>query len=141
MRTAQGVSETRVNALLARVARAVPAALTSRLGDEFQPCCRLQRLGIEAADFRHAADVERDQQPVAGDAGRHNARALRQRRGDINGLHASIAAEKLVADGEQHRAETDSRGQARNQHHPAHALNQGCLLRRRFWRIRFSHDE
>src|SRR5215470_15074528 len=68
------------------------------LGREPQSPSLAQRAQVESADLDRATDVERDRDAILGNRGRHDARALRQQRGDLGRRHASLRLENAIAD-------------------------------------------
>src|SRR3954447_27040072 len=82
-----------------RMRRVPRPSLALRLICEFQLSGRPQGVGIEGADLGDAADVERDHEPVAGDAARDDFGALRQGGNDVACRlgRPSLRLEKAVA--------------------------------------------
>ncbi len=106
-----------------------------RLVGEFQPSGGLQGAGVEGADFGGSADVQGDDQAVAGDPCGHDFGAPRQGGGQVGGGATSLALEKAVADGDEHRRDADAGGQPSDQHHAADF----CRHQRGLFRIRVGH--
>jgi 23S rRNA pseudouridine1911/1915/1917 synthase len=111
----------------------------SRFVGEFQPPRRFQGPRVEGADFDHAAYIQRHHEAVAGDGGGDDAGAFRQHGCGIGGHGAIPAAEKAVADGDQHGGDGQRRGKACDQHHPPHPREQRGLLGGRFGDNGFGH--
>ncbi len=103
-----------------------------RLVGEAHPAFGAQRAGVVGADFDRAADVERDDDALAGDSGRDHASTLGQWRRHLDhppvrsakvagaGRWASPAAENAIADDCDDDRDAEHRGGTGNQHQPAH---------------------
>ena len=97
-----------------------------RLGGEAQPRRGAQGPGLEAADFGHAAYIEREHHGVSGDRGLHDPRAPGQQRGHV--ADASIAPENAIADDADDDGDAEQRGEAGNHHQPAHPRDEERLF-------------
>lgn len=108
------------------------------LAGECQGARGFQGFGVESTDFGGAGDVQGDDQAVTRHAGGNDFGAFRQ--GCRHGLrhNASLGAEKAVADHDEQCADTQSGGQAGDQHHAADARDHGSLIRGRIGRRVFN---
>ena len=85
-------------------------------------------MGVEAADFQAALNIDGDQEPVAGHRRRDDFGPLGQERDDIGRRGASLAAENTIADHADHDGDAEQGGDARDQHQPAHPGDEPRLL-------------
>ena len=89
-------------------------------------------LSVRASKVRildRAGDLQRHHDAVLRHRRRHDARALRQQRGDLRRRHASLGLENAIADDAEHGGDRHHGGHAGDQHQPSdlrdHARGRG----------------